>query len=94
MIDLDRLDVVHNVAENQFEIALGEETAVVRYTIHQGKMSFLHTGVPVAYRNQGIAAKLVQTSLDYARDQKLQVVPLCSYVAEFVQAFPDYQQLL
>ena len=57
-------------------------------------MLFTHTGVPPALRGRGIAGKLTAAALDYARDHDLKIVPLCSYVAAYVERHPEYQSLV
>ncbi|MFG6466668.1 GNAT family N-acetyltransferase [Roseateles sp. BYS87W] len=63
---------------------------------HRGgdRITFTQTGVPDAYRGQGLAAQLVQAGLVWARDQGLKVVPACSYVHLYIQRHPEWQTLL
>lgn len=39
-----------------------------------------HTGVSPKLRGQGIAMKLVEYAVEYARKNNLKIVPSCSYV--------------
>jgi predicted GNAT family acetyltransferase len=43
-------------------------------------MLISHTGVSPVLRGQGIAMKLVQAATEYARQNGIKVVPVCSYV--------------
>jgi D-alanyl-D-alanine dipeptidase len=47
-----------------------------------------------ALQGQGIAAVLVQAALDWARAERLQVRPVCSYVAAYMRRHPDTLDLL
>ena len=43
---------------------------------------FDHTYVSNALRNQGIAEKLLNTGVIYARENKFKIKPVCSYVVK------------
>ncbi|HUI74809.1 MAG TPA: GNAT family N-acetyltransferase [Candidatus Acidoferrum sp.] len=93
-LDLDALKVVHNGAENRFEIALGNELALLTYRRRPDCIVYNHTEVPRAFEGRGIAGKLTRAGLDYARSQNLHVVPTCPYIADFIRKHPEYQDLL
>jgi hypothetical protein len=40
-----------------------------------------HTGTHPRMRGQGIAMKLVEAAVEYAREKGLKISPMCSYVA-------------
>ena len=52
-----------------------------------------HVGVHPSQRGQGVAAKLTQVALDYARGKSLRVIPMCSYVAAYIRRNPEYAEL-
>ena len=89
-IDLDKLEVKHNEASRRFEAEVEGLTAVLVYKIVPGRMLIQHTGVPTEVEGRGIAAKLTRVALEYARSQKLEVVPACSYTASFMAKHPEY----
>jgi predicted GNAT family acetyltransferase len=53
-----------------------------------------HTGVPPAYRNHGLALKLVERLIAAARAEGMRIVPQCSYVAAQFRRHPDWADLL
>jgi uncharacterized protein len=69
-------------------------TSVLDYELSGGRVVFTHTGVPPAYRGQGLAAQLVEAGLAWAREQGLKVVPACSYVHVYIQRHPEWQNLV
>ncbi len=69
-------------------------TSVLDYALSPGQVAFTHTGVPEAYRGQGLAARLVEAGLQWARSEHLQVVPACSYVQLYLQRHPEWQHLI
>lgn len=88
------IEVRNNVSESRFEATVEGHLSVVDY-VRQGETLVLpHTFVPTTLRGRGIAEKLVRAALDYARAEKLNVVPSCSYVAAFVQRHPEFKSLL
>lgn len=93
MTDQNTLAVIHNPAESRFEIDVEGNLAVLDYVLTNNVISFTHTDVPKPIEGRGIAGKLVQRGLDYAREENLKVIPACSYVARYVERHPEYQDL-
>lgn len=69
-------------------------TAVCAYRRQGDTLVLHHTEVPPALQGQGIAAVLVHAALDWARAERLQVRPVCSYVAAYMRRHPDTLDLL
>ncbi len=90
----DDIAVTHNEAEQRFETQVYGELALCEYQREGDRIVFTHTYVPPELRGRGVAQKLVRVALDYARDQHLQIVPACSYVAAYVQRHPEFQSLV
>lgn len=53
-----------------------------------------HTGVPPAYRGQGIALALVKALVADARRAGAKILPRCSYVAAQFVKHPEWAELL
>ena len=68
--------------------------SVLDYRLAPGRVVFTHTGVPPAHQGQGLAARLVEAGLHWARDQGLKVEPACSYVQTYLQRHPEWQPLV
>mgnify|MGYP001627661010 CR=1 FL=1 len=86
--------VRHLPTESRFEITVDGLQSVVDYTRAAGEMVLTHTYVPAALRGRGLAEQLVRAALEFARTEKVQVVPSCSYVATFIARHPEFQPLL
>ena len=93
-IATDDLEVIDNAAEGRFEIRIGDEVAFLMYRRGDGAIAYTHTEVPPPLEGHGIAAKLAVHALDYARANGLEVVPLCPYVADYIERHPAYQDLV
>lgn len=90
----ESIEVRHNPASNRFEIEIESHLAVLEYQLAASQIAFTHTGVPSALEGRGLGSKLVRAGLDHARSQGLSVVPVCSFVASYIQKKPEYQDLL
>lgn len=90
----DEIIVENNKEAQRFETDINGTLGVAEYQLNGQKIIFTHTGVPRSIGGQGVANKLVKTALDYARDNHLQVVPLCSFVSVYIRRHPEYKDLL
>jgi predicted GNAT family acetyltransferase len=92
-VDLEKLEVTHNEPENRFEVWIEGYLSKLDY-IRDGKNFVIaHVGVCPEFRGQGIAGKIVQTSLEYAKENSLRVIPMCSYAAAYIRRNPQYADL-
>lgn len=82
-------DVVHVPEQSRFEIAGGAEPAVLVYERGDGEIALLHTVVPVALEGQGLGSRLAGAAVGWARAENLQVVPVCSFVREWLERHPE-----
>ncbi len=87
-------DVQHNPAESRFELVVDGHLAMAEYRREGGQVVFTHTFVPPELRGRGLAEKLVRAALAWARAERLQIRPACSYVAAFIERHPEYRTLL
>lgn len=93
-LDLNALEIAHNKAENRFEVWIEGNLSKLDY-IQDGKNFVItHVGVHPDLRGQGVAGKIVQVSLEYAKEKSLRVIPMCSYAAAYMRRHPEYAQLM
>lgn len=93
-IDLEKLQVVQNLSENRFETSVDGYPSKLDY-IQDGKNFVItHVGVHPELRGQGVAGKLVEVSLQYAKENSLRVIPMCSYAAAYMRRHPEYTDLM
>jgi uncharacterized protein len=89
------LQVADNPGQEKYEIrADGELAGFVQYHLKDGVISFLHTETDRRFRGMGIAAHLIQSSLDSARERHLAVLPYCPYVRGWIAEHPQYVDLI
>ena len=94
MGNLPELTVKHKTFARRFEVEKDGYHAVLEYQLEGGQIIFTHTDVPEALGGQGIGSLLARAGLDHARAQSLSVLPVCSYVAGYIQKHPEYQDLV
>ncbi|TXD75431.1 N-acetyltransferase [Algoriphagus ratkowskyi] len=58
------------------------------------KMIIEHTEVEESMRDQGLGLKLLYELVDFARDQKISVVPECSYAEVMFQKNEELRDVL
>jgi predicted GNAT family acetyltransferase len=92
-IELDKLEITHNPAENRFETRVDDQLAKLDYSEGGDTIMMMHVGVPYEFRGHGVAGKITQAALEYARSKSLRVIPMCSYVAAYIRRNPQYAGL-
>ena len=92
-INADELKIAHNEAENRFEIWIDNQLSKLDYMQDGDTIVMTHVGVHPNQRGQGVAGKLTEVALDYAREKSFRVIPMCSYVAAYIRRNPEYAEL-
>jgi predicted GNAT family acetyltransferase len=67
----------------------GSHVAEMEIGIQNQNLIVYHTEVSDTLKGQGIASKLLEKMIAYARENNLKVVPLCSYVLAQFKRRPD-----
>jgi len=88
------IEVRHNEAAHRFEAVVDGQLARADYRLEGDVMRIFHTEVPFAFEGRGIAARLVSTAFEHAREKGLKVLPACSYVRDYVRRHPETRSLL
>jgi uncharacterized protein len=86
--------VRNNEGESRFECDVDGRLSVIEYEAAPDKIIFTHTEVPEELGGRGIAGKMAAAALDHARQHNLRVVPLCEYVAKYIERHPEYRDLV
>ena len=87
---------VVNVPEaHRFELLLdGQRIGELAYRQRKGRIAFTHTNVNPAYEGRGFGGRLADAALADARRQGLTVVPLCPFIAWYIEQHPEHGDLV
>ena len=85
-----------NVPEaHRYELQLdGERIGELAYRQRKDRIAFTHTNVNPAYEGRGFGSRLAEAALADARRQGLAVVPLCPFIAWYIEQHPAHGALV
>lgn len=96
--------VTNNADQNRFELRLnGDLVGIMGYYEIEGRgrssakspvVSFMHAVITEDFGHRGLAAVMVQDSLDRAREYGWRVKPVCTYVQRFLVDHPEYRDMM
>ncbi len=92
-IDLKKLEVKHNEAEDRFETWIDGQLSKLDYMQDGNTIVMTHVGVHPEHRGRGVAGKLTQVALEYAKEKSFRVIPMCPYIAAYIRRNPQYEEL-
>jgi predicted GNAT family acetyltransferase len=79
----------------RYEAHVGDELAgFVTYRKRPGTITFVHTEVEPAFEGHGVGSRLAAAVLADARAQELRVVPLCPFIAGYIDRHPEFADLV
>lgn len=88
----DEPEVVDDKEQSRYAVHLGGETvAIADYVKQPGIVSFTHTETFDGHKGQGLAGRMIDRALRDAREEELEVVPFCSFVADYIA---DHREFL
>jgi predicted GNAT family acetyltransferase len=86
---VERVDSRH-----RYEILVdGTRAGLTAYRDRGEQRVFFHTEVDDAYAGQGLASQLVRQALTDVREAGKRIVPVCPYVAKFVQRHEEFADI-
>lgn len=92
--NIENIEVFNNKGETQFELEVDGQTAFIEYVAKDDKIYLTHTSVPKSMEGRGIGSALVEKTLQKLSESGSTVVPLCSFVAHYIDNHPEFQSLL
>jgi predicted GNAT family acetyltransferase len=88
-------EVVDVPEESRYELRLrGRLIGLAAYRRRNGRIAFTHTEVDEACEGRGFGSRLAAAALDGARREGLAVVPLCPFIADYIERHPEYEELV
>ena len=86
--------VINNPHSHRFETTVDGQVAVLNYKQDGKCITFIHTEVPQKLAGRGVGSELAKAGLTYAREQGLQVIPKCEFVASYIEKHSEFASLL
>jgi predicted GNAT family acetyltransferase len=82
-------EVVDVPEENRYELRLGGHLiGLAAYRRRDGRIAFTHTEVDQSRTGRGFGSRLAALALADARRQELEIVPLCPFIARYIETHP------
>lgn len=90
------MQVRNQPERNRYELVLddGSVAGIADYSIVGDRVVMPHTEIQHRYRGRGLGAVLVRAALEDVRASGRSVVPVCWYVAEFIDQHPEFSDLV
>lgn len=86
--------LIHNTAEKRYEFDIDGDKAIVEYSLQPGVMILSHTYVPQKHEGKGIGSELIRAVLEDIKEQGLQIVPQCQFIAQYIYRHPEWEELV
>lgn len=94
-MERENYELIDNSPEDRYEFRIGEEIAKIEYIKTKNNEIYLtHTEVPVSLEGRGIGSQLIEKTLQNIELQELRLVPLCPFVAGYIQKHPDWRRIV
>ena len=88
-------EVVDVPEKSRYELRLGGHLiGLAAYRRRNGRIAFTHTEVDESCEGRGFGSLLAQAALEKAAREGLEVVPLCPFIAHYINRHPKYKPLL
>jgi uncharacterized protein len=83
-------EIRNNPTEHRYEVwADGELAGFTQYVLRRGRIAFVHTEVYKPYEGMDLGSQLARAALDDARARGLMVMPLCPFIAGYIDRHLD-----
>jgi uncharacterized protein len=88
-------EIVDDREQSRYEARLGDETvAIAAYVKQPGIVSFTHTETFDPHKGQGLAGRMIDRALRDAREDELEVIPFCWFVAKYIRTHAEFLDLV
>jgi uncharacterized protein len=88
-------EVVDVPGASRYELRLAERLiGLAAYRRRDGQIAFTHTEVDESWAGRGFGSRLAAAALDDAGRQGLHVVPLCPFIAHYIEQHTEYAGLI
>lgn len=90
-----RVDVDDDPEKHRYVVEVnGAVAGFTVYHVRAGRHLFVHTEIDQAYEGQGLGSKLARGALDDVKAMGGIIVPICPFIAGWIDHHPEYQSLV
>ncbi|MCF8368167.1 MAG: N-acetyltransferase [Bacteroidales bacterium] len=86
--------MVQHTGNKFFTLTEGLESYMEYEVYDPSTVVFTHTWVPEELRGKGLAKEIIKEGLDWAMENKFEIIPACSAVRIYIDRHPEYQACL
>jgi len=88
-------EIVDTPEAKRYELRLGGRlVGLAAYHRRGNRIAFTHTEVDESCEGRGFGSRLAAAALEDARSKGLEVVPLCPFIAHYIENHPEYEELV
>ncbi len=92
MSDSPAVTVTDDPAHNRYVAVVdGQVAGFAVYRLEGERTIFQHTVVADEYEGQGVGSTLARTALDDVVAAGRQIVPVCPFIAAYIERHPQYE---
>ncbi len=88
------ITVHNNLDAKEYQTEVDGHKARMEYIIANDKIYLTHTEVPKELGGKGIGSAMVKHVFAEIEEKKLQLVPLCPFVASYIKRHPEWSRLV
>ena len=88
------MEIKHDIDNQKFSVVIDGLESHLEYIKNNQILNVIHTYVPSFLRGRGIAAKLVEAVIEYAKSNNFRIIPSCSYVKVYFDRHSENKSLL
>lgn len=86
--------LIDNKENNRYEFQIDGKIAEIDYIKSNGEIYFVHTEVPASLSGRGVGSQLAEKALKDVDRQELRLVPLCPFIAGYIQKHPEWKRIV
>ena len=92
--EFEHIPLVKNQDKKRFQITIDGHDAFIEYKETAQQTALVHTEVPEAIGGRGVAAALVEKTLNHLEAHHNTLLPICPYVFAYIKKHPEWKRLV
>jgi len=89
------MEIINDTSNNVFVVEVDGKEAYLRYALRsKDVIDFVYTYTPPELRGKGLAEKIVKEGFNFAKENKLRVIPTCPYIMYFLTKNEEFRHLI